>query len=253
MVASSRLPAHSPPARPAAPPTAWHAASQARPGGWRPRFRHTAWPSPCPPLAPYASGSGERLPAAMPRRSAATRCCPPSSETRGPAGQCAGVSWSGLVSPASLPAVPPVQRSARRLLPCSGSLGLEGPTFPTGSRWAPVCGTMIRSDCHESVSGACGSPCPPPIPCITRLALGPLRLKGSYERPEPPLHAGSLARWAALLSLILHQETIGSPTFPRHPFACLPRSQTPVVACTLALSHPGLLPAGPCTPSAFPR
>ena len=33
----------------------------------------------------------------------------------------------------------------------------------------------------------------------------------------------------------------------------MPRSQTPVVACTLALSHPGLLPAGHCTPSAFPR
>src|SRR5256712_1608328 len=33
----------------------------------------------------------------------------------------------------------------------------------------------------------------------------------------------------------------------------MPRSQTPVVSCTLALSHPGLLPSGHCTPSAFPR
>ena len=33
----------------------------------------------------------------------------------------------------------------------------------------------------------------------------------------------------------------------------MPRSQTPVVSCTLALSRPGLLPSGHCTPSAFPR
>ena len=32
----------------------------------------------------------------------------------------------------------------------------------------------------------------------------------------------------------------------------MPRSQTPVVSWTLALAHPGLLPSGHCTPSAFP-
>jgi len=31
----------------------------------------------------------------------------------------------------------------------------------------------------------------------------------------------------------------------------MPRSQTPVVSCILAVSHPGLLPSGHCTPSAF--
>jgi len=46
---------------------------------------------------------------------------------------------------------------------------------------------------------------------------------------------------------------MGSPQCPRHPSACMPRSLTPVVSCTLAWSRPGLLPAGPCTPSAFPR
>jgi hypothetical protein len=45
----------------------------------------------------------------------------------------------------------------------------------------------------------------------------------------------------------------GSPKFPSHPFESMPRSQTPVVSCTLALAHPGLLPSGHCTPSAFPR
>ena len=46
-------------------------------------------------------------------------------------------------------------------------------------------------------------------------------------------------------------ETGGSPTFPRFPSADMPRSQTPGVSCALAIPHPGLLPAGACTPSAF--
>src|SRR5262245_44512703 len=52
---------------------------------------------------------------------------------------------------------------------------------------------------------------------------------------------------------MLYKDTIGSPKFPSHPSECMPRSQTPVVSWTLALSHPGLLPSGHCTPSAFPR
>jgi len=52
---------------------------------------------------------------------------------------------------------------------------------------------------------------------------------------------------------MFYKETIGSPKFPSHPSECMPRSQTPVVSCTLALSRPGLLPSGHCTPSAFPR
>jgi hypothetical protein len=48
------------------------------------------------------------------------------------------------------------------------------------------------------------------------------------------------------------QETMGSPKFPSHPFRHMPRSQTPVVSCTLALSCTGLLPSSHCIPSAFP-
>ena len=82
----------------------------------------------------------------------------------------------------------------------------------------------------------------------------PCASQGSSERREPPLQRReSLPHWSALLRLILYKETIGSPTFPSHPSACMPRSQTPVVSCTLALAHPGLLPSGHCTPSAFPR
>ena len=32
----------------------------------------------------------------------------------------------------------------------------------------------------------------------------------------------------------------------------MPRSKTPVVSQALTVSHPGLLPSGQCTPSAFP-
>ena len=53
--------------------------------------------------------------------------------------------------------------------------------------------------------------------------------QGSWERRAPPLHAGSLHLWSALLSLILRKETMGSPTFPSHPCERMPRSQTPVV------------------------
>ena len=46
------------------------------------------------------------------------------------------------------------------------------------------------------------------------------------------------------------KETGGSPTFPRSPCEDMPRSQTPVVSCALAIAHPGLLPSSACKPSA---
>ena len=46
---------------------------------------------------------------------------------------------------------------------------------------------------------------------------------------------------------------MGSPTCPRQPSACRPRSPPPVVSCTRALAHPGRRPSGHGTPSAFPR
>jgi hypothetical protein len=61
----------------------------------------------------------------------------------------------------------------------------------------------------------------------------------------------SFPRRSARLHLTLHTETIGSPTFPGSPRACLPWSQTPVVSCTLALAHPGLLPSSACMPVGF--
>ena len=43
-----------------------------------------------------------------------------------------------------------------------------------------------------------------------------------------------------------------SPKFPSCPRRHMPRSQTPVVSCTLALSCTGLLPSIACRTSAFP-
>jgi len=61
-------------------------------------------------------------------------------------------------------------------------------------------------------------------------------------------------------STFIHKETIGSPKpglsvaegFPDYPLELMPRSSTPVVSHTLALSHPGLLPSTHMTASAFP-
>jgi hypothetical protein len=77
--------------------------------------------------------------------------------------------------------------------PPVGPWGRRVPTFPTRHAGLPACGTMLRSDCHEPVSGSFGSPAPHPLPCSTPLSLGPLTTKGSWERLERPLNAGSLS------------------------------------------------------------
>jgi len=48
----------------------------------------------------------------------------------------------------------------------------------------------------------------------------------------------------------LVKETGGSPKFPSSPCGDMPRSQTPVVSCALAIARPGLLPSSACKPSA---
>ncbi len=138
--------------------------------------------------------------------------------------------------------------------PPVGPLGHRFPTFPTRSRAPPAIGTMIRYDCQKPVSGSFGAPSPPPIPCITPLSLCPCLSTGSCGGLAPPPHAGSLHLAGRHSSdLILHKETVGSPKFPSHPYACMPRSQTPVVSRELALALSGLLPSGHWKPSALPR
>ncbi len=56
---------------------------------------------------------------------------------------------------------------------------------------------------------------------------------------------------AILLPALFPKETGGSPEFPDYPCVHMPRSQTPVVSRSLAISLPGLLPSDTCTPSAL--
>lgn len=90
------------------------------------------------------------------------------------------------------------------------------------------------------------------LPDTLRASVGlwcPLRARARVEAPQsrqglwspgPPIRD-------------LRKETEGSPKFPSYPCRYMPRSQTPVGSCTLALAHPGRLPSGHCIPSAFPR
>jgi hypothetical protein len=142
------------------------------------------------------------------------------------------------VSPASLPEVLPEKRDPRRCLPSRGS---RGPRFP------PFRGTRRRSDSPLPVSGrVAGRSLPDTAPASRRswcphwargLGEAPRSRQGLWS-PGPPRRA-----WGT--------ETGGSPKVPRSPCADMPRSQTPVVSCVLAIPHPGLLPSGACTPSAF--
>src|SRR5262245_37805122 len=64
------------------------------------------------------------------------------------------------------------------------------------------------------------------------------------------LHLSLVPRYLA--GFHCDQATAGAPQCPRSPSADLPRSQTPVVSCVLALAPPGRLPSRACPPSASP-
>jgi hypothetical protein len=141
------------------------------------------------------------------------------------------------VSPESLPEVPPATRSARRCLPASGARGSWFPTFP---------GTMRRYDSPLPLSGRFAGRSLPDTAPASRRAWCPPRARSLGEAPRSRQGLGSPGPPIRALCT----ETGGAPTFPSSPCADMPRSQTPVVSCALARPHPGLLPAGACTPSA---
>jgi hypothetical protein len=81
-------------------------------------------------------------------------------------------------------------------------------------------------------------------------------------RVPPGLRRGWLVYWSrrpanarvlitpfTLAPAIVPKETRGAPEFPDYPFAHMPRSQTPVASCLLALSRTGLLPSDVCISS----
>lgn len=142
-----------------------------------------------------------------------------------------------MVSSESLPWFPPLGHSARRRLPSRGSLGPHFSTF---------LGTMRRYDCHLPISGgfACRSP-PRYLVCFLR-SCSPRRAHDLVEAPRP-----RQGLWSPGPPLrVSHKERGGSPKFPSSPSEDMPRSQTPVVSCALAITHPGLLPSSHWTPSA---
>ena len=69
--------------------------------------------------------------------------------------------------------------------------------------------------------------------------------------PRRPPHARVLFKPVTLNPAVAPKETGGSPEFPVYPFAHMPRSQTPVVSCPLALARAGLLPSRACIRSAL--
>jgi hypothetical protein len=73
----------------------------------------------------------------------------------------------------------------------------------------------------------------------------------AHDRVETLDHARAFDHPVPLSGYMV-KETGGSPTFPSSPSGDMPRSQTPVVSCALAIAHPGLLPSSACKLSAFP-
>jgi len=137
---------------------------------------------------------------------------------------------------------------------CECYRGSLGPRFPTrpGRRCPLPRGTVRCYDClrpSRSVrfwlpSGTLGWRavlCVPPGSCRAWLVGWPRR----------PPNARVLVAPVTLAPAIAPKETGGSPEFPDYPLAHMPRSQTPVVSRSLAVTRTGLLPSGTCTPSAL--
>jgi hypothetical protein len=144
-----------------------------------------------------------------------------------------------LVGSKSFPSLLPVPRSARLRLPSRGSLG---PPFPTFT------GTMLSYDCPVSVSGRFAWRSLPdtlsaPSLCVPQSGS----LAAGSCLPAP----GLLVSRYPCSSGGVDKETPGSPKFPSSPCGAMPRSQTPVESCVLALTYPGLLPSARSTASAL--
>ena len=87
-----------------------------------------------------------------------------------------------------------------------------------------------------------------PIPCV--LPCVRVVPEGLRVGSKPPDHARALGH-PVPHSGHMDQEADGSPKCPRYPYRGLPRSETPVVSCALAMPRPGLRPSGHWKPSAF--
>ena len=86
-----------------------------------------------------------------------------------------------------------------------------------------------------------------PIPCVLPDVCDVPSGLVSWWKPQE--HARAFGHPVPQSGNVI-KETGGSPKFPSSPCEDMPRSQTPVVSCALAIAHPGLLPSSACKPSA---
>ena len=84
------------------------------------------------------------------------------------------------------------------------------------------------------------------------ICVPPSLRRGWFVRwPRRPPDARVLLAPVTLAPAIGPKETGGSPEFPGYPSDPMPRSQTPVVSCLLAVAQTGLLPSQRCIRSAL--
>ena len=128
---------------------------------------------------------------------------------------------------------------------------MPGVAFPPvgpvgrGSPPSPVLCAAMTTPCPARGASRV-APLPDTAPA-SRRSWCPHRARGRGEAPRsrPGLWSPGppLREWCTA--------TGGAPKFPSYPCEDMPRSQTPVVSCALAIPPPGLLPAGACQPSAL--
>ena len=134
----------------------------------------------------------------------------------------------------------------------SGSLGPWFPTFPARRPYLHTPSVLCSATTTHRPSWVPSLLARPPVPCklplwfVSRLS----RLTG--QAGLSCLAPGLLFSVSTPHLLTYRKETVGSPKFPSCPLQCMPRSQTPVVSCALALSSTALLPSDRWMSSAFP-
>ena len=142
-----------------------------------------------------------------------------------------------MVSAKSLSCVGPLHALPDVAFPPVGRLGLTSPPSSV------LCDATTATCPSRGPSLVARSP----IPCVLLSVCGlPEGLVVWSKRPE---HARAFGHPVPQSGHSV-KEPGGSPKFPSSPCEDMPRSQTPVVSCALAIARPGLLPSSACKPSA---
>src|SRR5215471_19861359 len=151
--------------------------------------------------------------------------------------QCSRSLGTRLVSSESLSCVGLLHALPDGAFPPVGRLGLTSP--PSTVLCAATTATSPSRGLRLSLAF--------PIPCLLPGVCGPpYGLVSWWKR-----HGSRQGLWSpGPLLRVCNKETGGSPKFPSYPSGHMPRSQTPVVSCALAIPRPGLLPSGQWKPSA---